>query len=491
MKHVQRAGLASVLALVVSAGMAAGQWSDDPAANLALADGSGAQVQAKIASTADGGFYVSWYDDGTGGFDVTLQRLDASGVEQWAHGGVLVKDRGFSSTQDYGLGIDTAGNALLAFRDDSGANVEITAAKVDPTGSLVWGAAGIQVSASSGAFVAAPKVVGTTDGNLVVAWTQDADLKLQKLDPSGSPLWGSGVTVSPSAGSFSVSDLRASDGGTVIVSFTHLTGSFPSPIHLKAQKLASADGALLWGASHVAVYDVMGGSLQIGNFPTFESDGAGGAVFAWYTSSPSLQCRVQRILANGAEAFSHQGVELSTNGTRLRVSPDAAWNAATEEIYAFWTETNGNQSLFGLYGQKVDSTGARQWTDDGKELVALGSEQITNVRTVLLDSEPVVAWARSVAFDNQPIAASRLDGAGDFVWTPAVTDLATSATGTSRLAAAVSTAGFAAYAWQDGDSGTADILAQNLKPDGTLGAVGLFSDGFESGDTSAWSATMP
>ena len=171
------------------------------------------------------------------------------------------------------------------------------------------------------------------------------------------------------------------------------------------------------------------------------------------------------------------------------ISPDAS------TIVFSWRGDLWKVSASGGHAERLTSHPAQdlrsQWTDDGKELVALGSEQITNVRTVLLDSEPVVAWARSVAFDNQPIAASRLDGAGDFVWTPAVTDLATSATGTSRLAAAVSTAGFAAYAWQDGDSGTADILAQNLKPDGTLGAVGLFSDGFESGDTSAWSATMP
>jgi len=59
------------------------------------------------------------------------------------------------------------------------------------------------------------------------------------------------------------------------------------------------------------------------------------------------------------------------------------------------------------------------------------------------------------------------------------------------LAATASANDFAAYAWRDGDSGNADILAQNLNPDGTLGAQSLFADGFESGDTTAWSATMP
>ena len=43
---------------------------------------------------------------------------------------MLVADRGFSSTQDYGLDVDSAGNALLAFRDDRFVGTQITAAKV-------------------------------------------------------------------------------------------------------------------------------------------------------------------------------------------------------------------------------------------------------------------------------------------------------------------------------------------------------------------------
>ena len=115
--------LMSFLACFFLAAAAHAQFSDDPAANLSVADRTNEQVQPKIVPTADGGCYISWFDNAAGGYDVYLQRLDANGVEQWAHNGVLVADRGFSSTQDYGLAVDTAGNALLAFRDDSGANV--------------------------------------------------------------------------------------------------------------------------------------------------------------------------------------------------------------------------------------------------------------------------------------------------------------------------------------------------------------------------------
>ena len=56
---------------------------------------------------------------------------------------------------------------------------------------------------------------------------------------------------------------------------------------------------------------------------------------------------------------------------------------------------------------------------------------------------------------------------------------------------AISTQGYAAYAWSDGGPSTGDILAQNVNGDGTLGSFAIFDDGFESGDTTAWSATVP
>jgi hypothetical protein len=66
------------------------QWPDDPAVNLAIADGTGEQVLPKVARTADGGSYVAWFDTQTGGYQVRLQRLSADGVELWAHGGLVV-----------------------------------------------------------------------------------------------------------------------------------------------------------------------------------------------------------------------------------------------------------------------------------------------------------------------------------------------------------------------------------------------------------------
>lgn len=452
-------------------------WSADPAVNLPVADAAGDQVQPRVAPTTDGGCYISWFDNLANGFDVRVQKLDAAGDEMLAHNGILVADRGFSSTQDYGLDVDVAGNALLAFRDDRGAGVQITAAMVAPDGTALWGPAGVQLTSTTD-FVAAPKIAGTGDGGVVVAWTQESTVHLQKLDGLGSPVWGAGVTLTPGAGSYSASDLHGSGANDVIVSFVHQTGGFPSPKHLIAQKL-DGSGTLLWGSAHVTVFD--GGSLQFGNYPRFVPDGAGGAVFSWYDAGTSqLQCYAQRVLASGTEAFPHNGAAASLNGSRVRVSPSVAFNSSTSETFLFWEEENVSQSQAGVYGQKFDAGGNRQWTDDGSVVVPVGADEMTMVRCLTAGPGAFVFWSPSPAFGQDRLRGARLDGAGAIDIAPF--DVASTPSQKSRLDVARSTAGFAILAWTDARADAGDVLAQNVNPDGSLGAP---STGIGGGDNPA------
>jgi hypothetical protein len=197
------------------------------------------------------------------------------------------------------------------------------------------------------------------------------------------------------------------------------------------------------------------------------------------------------VNAAGTETFAHNGVEVSTQASQLRVSPSASNSTTGQETFVFWEETDSVQSNSGLYGQKLSAAGARQWTDSGKELVALSSTQISSIRSLALEDGAVVAWIASVGGSNEPIRSTRVDGDGDFVRSPSITDLATSATASSRLTGVLGANGFAMYTWSDGGSGDGDIQAQNLNPDGSLGANSIFADGFESGDSTAWSANQP
>ena len=134
---------------------------------------------------------------------------------------------------------------------------------------------------------------------MVVAWISDSNVVVQKLTSNGIPVASAALptfkmVLSESGANFQLADLHASDNGSVIVSWIRQMGRGNRLLY--ANKI-SRTGQLLWGASHVHVYD--GGSLQNGNFPYFLSDGNGGAVFAWYSSSPTLQVFAQHVLSNG------------------------------------------------------------------------------------------------------------------------------------------------------------------------------------------------
>lgn len=452
--------------ILVLATPVSGQWSPSAAANLAVGDGAGDQVQTKVAPLPGGGCYVSWYDsDPSGspafGYDVRVQRLDAGGVEMWPHRGVLVADRGFSSTQDYDLDVDIAGNAILAFRDDRFTGTQITAALVDGNGNLLWGTNGVQLTNTTN-FVVAPKICGTTDGFVVVAWGENSDARVQRLDLAGTPQWATDVVLSIAGFNVVPSDLHESVAGTAIVALQR-GGGFTTPRHLYAQKLDSA-GALLWGAGHVAIYDT--GSLQFGNYPVFVPDGNGGAVFSWYGTSPALESFAQRLNAAGVEQFAHNGVSVAS-GAANRTAPAVAFDAGTQTTFVAYNEINGASYRIGA--QAFDATGSRLWGSAGVGVTNYAGAATSDVRALSIDGSLMALWAEEPAFGQDRLFASRLDAAGSAVVVPTL--LSSTPAVKYRLDAALSSLGYAVVAWQDEGGGTSDVLAQNVLPDGSLGGV--------------------
>ena len=469
-----RTALCAILLAVCATAPAWAQWSDDPMQNLILADRPDGQAQPKLAPTADGGFYVSWLGGVVDGFDVYLQRLGADGQAQWAEDGVRVADRAFSSTQDYGLARSADGDALLAFRfPDGSGQAQAVANRIDGNGTPLWGDPGVFVSAdASGA--ASPRITGMPDGGAVVAWTSfgTGAIVLQRLDADGVPQWGpDGVSLERPSGVFLIADLHADGAGNVIVSGSAQLSNFDR--RLWAQKLGG-DGAPLWGADPVEVFDGSDGALQFGYFPPFVTDGDGGAVFAWYQvgGGTDTRVRIQRVLSDGSFAFAQNGVDAATGTDLQRSAPSAAFDPATEDVYVLWPEEQqvGTERFYGVSAQRIDAAGARQWGDTGRVLVPLGDEQGSQVSALALDDGALLTWSLGAAPNPMRIESTRLDADGAFVWPGEIVPLKTAATQHSRTQGALSSDGFGAYVWADGDE-PAVIKAQNVGFDGVLGPV--------------------
>ncbi len=456
---------------LLSAGAVA-QHCTEPT-DLIIADLAGDEIQPKSAAAdgdVDGRDFLVWQRNIGHGYDIALQLIDAHGNETFPHNGLVIADRSFSSTQDYGLDVDRSGFALLAFRDDRFGGTKITAQRVGKDGSLPWGANGAQFS-DGNAFVASPKIAGTSDGQCVVAWTQEKNVHLQRLDADGNLLWSAEtVLTDPNGASLSLADLHPSVNGDVIVSWVQST-SFNAPKHLYAQRI-STTGAVQWSGGHVRVFD--GGSLQFGNFPPFVEDGSGGGVFAWYNTSGALQCYVQHVDADGTELFAHNGVPVSINSLQDRVSPSAAYDPATDSIYVFWMEQSNAQANRGVYGQRIDGSGSRLWGDSGIVVRPVSSgTDYRSINTIFADGKATVCFIESAGFDNDTVRAAGVTDAGILRWMPGIVSLTPGGTGRSRLTAnAISITNSALLVWEHGGTGQSDIHAQRLRTNtGTIGTV--------------------
>jgi len=451
---------------VFSVSLANAQWSDDSTQHQVIADGPGEQVQPKIAPTADGGCYISWFSSQTG-YDVRLQRLDNAGNEMWAHNGILIADRGFSSTEDYGLDVDSNGNAIIAFRDDRFGGTLITAQSIAPDGSALWGANGVQLGLAADSLHS-PDIASTSDGKAVIAWINNNNSNLAQIDGAGNIVWNA-VLSDPGGDSVNVASMHRSDAGSIIISWVQY-GFFLGPKHLYAQKIAS-DGTEAW-ASHAAVFD--GGSLQFGNFPEFVADGSGGAVFSWYDTANALNVYFQRLNSNGLEVFTHNGFAASTH-PRERVSPAVAFDFNSDSIYVAWVELDNNQGDQGLYAQHINASGNRMWSDSGMMISPIDSQSTSSINAQVIDGNFGAFWIENIGgFGQEQVHARAITPGGTDAWGSTIL-VASDTNERSRLTTAMSTDGFVIAGWQSGSS-AADIETHNINPDGTLGASSCPAD---------------
>lgn len=466
-------------------------WSPDPAHNLVIAGRSGEEVQAKILPLSDGGFYVSWFDNTDGGYDVRLQRLDVDGRALWVDNGMVVADRSFDWTTDYGFTVDADDHAVLSFQccTQGGPDERLVLARIAPDGTRAWPAPGIDVTLAGDA-AAVSQVSATSDGDVVVAWmTATGQGRAQKFDGNGTAAWAAGGVeiAGPAGASRFIADVRPGANGDAIVSWSNQPNFLTRVLY--AQKLAAADGAALWG-SGVRVSET--GNLQAGYFPPFMGDGEGGAVFAYYDNTGVVfDIRVQHIDSGAKRRFGPTGVLATTDGTRNHVSPAAAYDPASGDIFVAWVDdqTVSMQVMHSLRAQRIDADGNRQWGDDGVELVppavaTTGENALSRPVVLLAPDGVIVAWTTgNTSVTSHPVRAQYLGRDGIVRW-PQPADIKSAPTTTARLAGANSAAGYAAFVWSDApdnDPAGNDVLGHRLDYDAKPDDV-LFADGFEPAD---------
>ncbi|MFN9077311.1 MAG: hypothetical protein ACK5WX_07790 [bacterium] len=454
-KLLARSAAFATLAVASLSVPAFGQYSSDASAPLAVWATGTDDVQPKLAPAPNEGHYISFLSGS--GYDVMVARLDKNGNAVWA-APVVVEDRTQSSTTDYGLASDSAGNVYLAYDHPNAATPTIRVKSLDSSGNTRWSQI---VTSLSGVNVG--RVTVASDGAVWVTHSLNATPRVQRFDAAtGAPTFATPITITETGATQIPADIQPSIDGAVIVSCVRYT-TFTGAKVLRAHRI-NADGTRPWAAIGTPVFTT--GSLQFGNFPSFIPDGNGGAYFCWYATSP-LQSYAQRVDASGAVLWGTNGVAVTTTTTDNRVSPSMV-RGADNRLYVFWSQQTPNTSIYGIYGQCF-AKGVRQWGNNGAAVEPMSVVSYSRgwATAGRVGDAVVCFYVESASAVQDAVRCKRMSGTGAVEWSA---DVATSSGVKYRLTSAPGASSGCVLAWQGGVStGASDVFAARVGDDGTLG----------------------
>ncbi len=412
-----------ILLIVAGPQVILAQWSTNSKVNNAVCVLPGDQSNAMVTVDGTGGAIVAWGDFRNGNFALYVQRINAGGVTQWAANGVQICNipNDMSDVTDkYRLMADGAGGAILIWHDlRAGSNRDVYGQRINASGVVQWAANGIAIAAtggdeslngivtdgaggvivtwtnglgyaqrinSSGALQwgAAGQTVGTMApngsiipvsdgaGGVIVVWEGvNSGLYAQRFNNAGNKQWAAdGVTVY-SAGGWDLSGVTTDGASGAIVLWSKLE---PSKNVYYAQKINAA-GIIQWAAAGVPVVTPSASTRNQGA-GQLTTDMAGGAFITWVNAADQMageQVHVQRINQSGTAVLGSNGFHLSQI-TERQMTPAIVSDNSGGAIIC-WNDRRSGFSLWDIYAQRINASGTRLWPLQGLAVIEADENQ--------------------------------------------------------------------------------------------------------------------
>lgn len=386
-----------------------------------------------IAEGDDGAALCAWVDDRSGTRTAYVQRLDAAGLPMWTYGGIVVSGDGDEHWYCQ-VAADGDGGAIVFWQASTAVARILRGQRIDASGTLLWGPDGVVISddMSTGGLAA----TADAEGGAYVAWAEQLGTSpriwVQRLSPSGSGMWPAGGVAVTATEYYQVGPVIAGDDkGGPIVAWTDRRNGHDE---ICAQRLDDKGGRA-WAAD-----GVMAGAVELASSEfQLRHDGQGGAFIGWLDHStgffePFAQC----IDDLGAVRWGSGGLSVSS-GVGSASAPRLVTVAKGVALLAW---VSGEDSRFWLRAQKLAYDGTPAW-DLGGVKVAGWMEQIVLLKGTTSDGDGGALLTFHDDRDgDDDIFAVRVHADGSLGWEPAlqqVSDLPGDEGGWVGLSVAAST----------------------------------------------------
>lgn len=475
-----RAAKNCIWSVLIGLLLACGCWGGTmwPSNGVPVCTVAGTQESPSIVALSGGGAIIVWADRRGNDYNIYAQRLDANGNALWTPGGVLVC--GAAYDQQFPVATtDGNGGAIVAWQDgrlgDDG--LQIYAQRISAEGAVVWAADGVPVCSHAPGLEDPPTafshvIESDGAGGAIVAWRDtrndpiagNTEIYVQRISGTGAPCWtlnGVKVLGFTTQKWATRNPIVASDGaGGAFVAWQDARNASISANDLYCQRVTAA-GTVSWTTNGVAVCTAAGDQ----GYPDIAKVG-NGVVITWEDKrAGNYDIYAQKLDLTGAAQWGVNGrlVCGSANDQRTpRVVSDGS------NVVIAWTDKRASTLYTDIYAQKLDSTGAAQWTANGVAVCTAAGSQ-TRVRMCLsYAGSSILTWMdtrneTSVALYD--LYAQMLDSAGVSRWTADGVPLAALSGSTQRMQQVVSDGMYGLHAvWEDDRASDWDIFAQWLSP---------------------------
>jgi hypothetical protein len=387
----------------------------------------------------------------------------------WTNNGILLGTAGGAQVSP-AITYDGTGGAVIAWTDSrEPVNANVFAQGVNTDGAIRWFPTAMAVCTASG-YQLDPLIIPDGAGGTIVTW-QDArgstpDIYVQKMNLIGYKVWltyPEGVVICTGQTGLVLGGMISDGAGGAIITW-HDRRDFYNGIF--AQRI-DTNGNVLWTANGVEVSS----EIEHQQAPALAPDGSGGTIIVWedYRNS-SVDIYGQRLNASGAPQWTAGGIpicDIGQNQTTARIVEDGAGGAVVA-----WTDRR-NTMDFDIFAQRVNASGAPQWTAGGVYVGAWMDDQ-TNCQLIHIGSgETIVTWIdkrdRATNGATTDIYAQKVNATGTGQWAFGGAAVCTAPGNQDNVCIVTNGAGGAFIAWDDERNGTSnsDIYAQNVGSGGT------------------------
>jgi Secretion system C-terminal sorting domain len=278
----------------------------------------------------------------------------------------------------------------------------------------------------TGSFPQQPKYVCSDGaGGMIVIyedWNSNSSplisVKAQRINTSGTKLWGTGVSIYVSSFSPEVVVQSDNNGGAIVL--ISVGSAFDRNVF--AQRL-DASGNKLWNAGNVVTVCNAADNQNNIRLATFAD---GSSVAVWQDDRPIgglTNIFSQKLNANGTVAWATNGVIVNiavNNQQDPQIIPIV--NGGNNECIITWGDFRAAIDNTDIYAQRLDKDGVRQWPGGGDLSGAIICNDASAQNRPLICSDgstgAIIAWRDQRSTSLVDIYAQRINVTGTPQWTP-------------------------------------------------------------------------